>query len=159
MPVQAKVPFSAAPHDYFFLTSFSGEYLQIVNTVQEWTGLCLPSNIAPLPVDSGCWPSALSFLWTQSLLFIFSLQRDKPKHIVLGTTDTVLGVCLQAILPLPRHSGIAVWFLQEYTDRNRHHSRCRWALSHGWALETAAADTVVCVKSCCLYCEVITETW
>lgn len=106
MPVQTKAPFIHLPSvlflmttfQLFFLTSFSGEHLQIVsmNAAQESTGF----SVCPqaLLLDLFAWsltsgPRLLSSFCNRSLLFLFSLWKNNWKHIVLDPTDATLGAC------------------------------------------------------------------
>lgn len=85
--------------------------------------LCVTSA-GPQPLSSSCSPSFLS------------LYRSALSWILL----TPLWVPLST-----RCYGIAVWFLQEYTNRNRagHCSRCGWAGIMAALWKTAAVDAVV----------------
>lgn len=96
MPVQAKEPFIRLPSVLllmttswlFFLTSFSGEHLQIasVNAALEWTGsfsLPLVIGFALLCVVSDCWPSALVFR-VHPVPSSFFLSAGQPKAHCTG---------------------------------------------------------------------------
>lgn len=153
MPVQGEAPFICLPSVLllvtaswlFFLRSFSGEHLQIasVNAVQEWTDLwiCTQTLLLHLFVWlllglSPCLPHAAS------ASFFLSLCRSALPWILL--TPLCVPVSKPPI-PLPRCYGIAVGFLQEYTNRNRagHCSRCGWAGIMAVLWKTAAVDAVV----------------
>lgn len=145
VPVQGGAPLICLPSVLFLvaswlflLRSLSREHLQIasVTAVQEWMDLWICTQtllqhlfVWPLLGLSPCVPRAAS----PSFL---SLYRSALSWILL----TPLWVPLSA-----RCYGIAVWFLQEYTNRNRtgHCSRCGWAGIMAALWKTAAVDAVV----------------
>lgn len=93
--------------------------------------------------------------------FSFFLTVGKPKaHFPGSCWHNPLCKPLSSLNLCPGYYGIAVWFLQEYTNRNRarHYSRRGWALDMATLQETAAADAVLCCEQLVFISYVIAET-
>lgn len=147
----------AAPHDYFLALLLDVLLTRTLPNCERkrcarnaGLSVCPRTLLLHLFVWSlTAGPQPLTSLCSQSRLFFFPLCRRTTQSTLSWILLTPpLGACLQALLPLPRHYGIAVWFLQNCTSRNRarHHSSCGCAWIVVVLPKIAALDAVVCCK-------------